>query len=142
MSSPRWAAVARLSDGVVLAQAAQPTPLDAGAQATVARVLASGQIKPDTQLTVTIGEEHGHLHLSAGASCVFLLLAPQDYPRRAALRLLAELSGWAAQIEEVKSTMANNIDQVMSNAESLRGVEDKSEAMLEDAATYRTRATA
>ena len=98
MSSPRWAAVARLSDGVVLAQAAQPTPLDAGAQATVARVLASGQIKPDTQLTVTIGEEHGHLHLSAGASCVFLLLAPQDYPRRAALRLLAELSGWAAQV--------------------------------------------
>ena len=52
---------------------------------------------------------------------------------------LAEVS---VQIEEVKSTMANNIDQVMSNAESLRGVEDKSEAMLEDAATYRTRATA
>lgn len=62
---------------------------------TVTRVLQSGQIKPDTQLTVALGGSKGHLHLSASAATVFLVLAPDQYPRRHALRLLGELSAWA-----------------------------------------------
>ena len=65
MGNIRYAAFARLSDGLTLAsfkgKGATPAVTE-----TANKVLRSGNLKPNGQLTVTVDQTIGTLHLAAG----------------------------------------------------------------------------
>lgn len=85
----RYAVLAKLSDGLLLAsfksRAATQQTLD-----TTKKVLSSGNVKPKTQLTVTVDETVGTLHLVAGEVDVLAVITAPNYPRRSAFQFLAE----------------------------------------------------
>ena len=82
----RLAVYARLSDGLVLASH-KGRATDA-AKDTAKKVLESGNLKPNAQLTVTVTPEIGTLHLAAGDVDVVAVITATEYPRRAAFKLL------------------------------------------------------
>ena len=87
----RLAVYARLSDGLVLASH-KGRATDA-AKNTAGKVLTSGNLKPNAQLTVTVTPEIGTLHLAAGEMDVVAVIAAPEYPRRSAFKLLDEIRG-------------------------------------------------
>lgn len=86
----RFAVFARLSDGLTLA-----TFKGKGSNATTVetanKVLRSGNLKPKSQLTVTIDQTTGTLHLAAGEVDVIAVITAPAYPRRSAFKLLDEI---------------------------------------------------
>lgn len=89
MTNVRYAALARLRDGVPLFSYKQNA--DAECESTVGRVLCSGNIKPSSHLTVVINETIGTLHLAAGEGDVLAVVTDAAYPRRTAFQLLGDL---------------------------------------------------
>jgi len=86
----RFAVLARLSDGLILATHASKK--SGGQQVeTVKRVLTSGNIRAKAQLTVTVNDEVGTLHLMAGEVDVLAVVTSASYTRRTAYKLLGEL---------------------------------------------------
>ena len=95
----RFAVFARLSDGLALATF-KGKGSTASAAETANKVLQSGNLKPKSQLTVTIDHAIGTLHLSAGEVDVIAVITAPNYPRRSAFKLLEELR---AKVEECVS---------------------------------------
>lgn len=91
----RLAVYARLSDGLVLASH-KGRATDA-AKDTAKKVLESGNLKPNAQLTVTVTPEIGTLHLTAGDADVVAVITATEYPRRAAFKLLDEIRGQVSE---------------------------------------------
>ena len=91
----RLAVYARLSDGLVLASH-KGRATDA-AKDTAKKVLESGNLKPNAQLTVTVTPEIGTLHLAAGDVDVVAVITATEYPRRAAFKLLDEIRGQVSE---------------------------------------------
>ena len=58
----------------------------------VSRVISSGNFGAKSQLTVTINESIGTLHLSSGEEEVFAVVAAADFSRRDCFNLLAEVA--------------------------------------------------
>mmetsp|Transcript_39223 Transcript_39223/g.65916 ORF Transcript_39223/g.65916 Transcript_39223/m.65916 type:complete len:293 (-) Transcript_39223:113-991(-) len=81
--------VSRLEDGLVLASYRAK---DKGAECeeTVDRVLRSGNIQPNSQITVVINDDIGTLHLLAGTIDVLSAVTNATYPRRSAFQLLKD----------------------------------------------------
>ena len=90
----RLAVYARLSDGLVLASH-KGRATDAAN--TAKKVLESGNLKPNAQLTVTVTPEIGTLHLAAGDVDVVAVITATEYPRRAAFKLLDEIRGQVSE---------------------------------------------
>jgi len=86
----RFAVFARLSDGLALATF-KGRGATASAVETTNKVLKSGNLKPKAQLTVTIDQTIGTLHLAAGDVDVIAVITSPDYPRRSAFQLLEEI---------------------------------------------------
>ena len=90
MGNIRYAAFARLSDGLTLAsfkgKGATPAVTE-----TANKVLRSGNLKPNGQLTVTVDQTIGTLHLAAGDVDVLAVITAPEYPRRSAFKLLDEI---------------------------------------------------
>jgi hypothetical protein len=86
----RFAVFARLSDGLSLStfkgKGCTATTVD-----TTNKVLRSGNLKAKSQLTVTIDQTIGTLHLAAGDVDVIAVITAPDYPRRSAFKLLDEV---------------------------------------------------
>lgn len=58
----------------------------------VSRVISSGNFGAKSQLTVTINDSIGTLHLSSGEEEVFAVVAAADFSRRDCFNLLAEVA--------------------------------------------------
>ncbi len=86
----RYAAFARLSDGLTLASFKGKGATNAVTE-TAHKVLRSGNLKPNGQLTVTVDRTIGTLHLAAGDGDVLAVITAPDYPRRSAFKLLDEI---------------------------------------------------
>lgn len=86
----RLAVFARLSDGLSLATF-KGAKSSAASVETANKVLRSGNLKPNSQLTVTIDQSIGTLHLAAGEVDVIAVITAPDYPRRSAFKLLDEI---------------------------------------------------
>ena len=86
----RYAAYARLSDGLTLASFKGKGATNAVTE-TAHKVLRSGNLKPNGQLTVTVDRTIGTLHLAAGDGDVLAVITAPDYPRRSAFKLLDEI---------------------------------------------------
>lgn len=86
----RFAAFARLSDGLTLATF-KGRGSNANTVETANKVLRSGNLKPKSQLTVTIDQTIGTLHLAAGEVDVIAVITAPAYPRRSAFKLLDEI---------------------------------------------------
>ena len=86
----RYAAFARLSDGLNLASFKGKGATNAVTE-TAHKVLRSGNLKPNGQLTVTVDRTIGTLHLAAGDGDVLAVITAPDYPRRSAFKLLDEI---------------------------------------------------
>ena len=90
MGNIRYAAFARLSDGLTLAsfkgKGATPAVTE-----TANKVLRSGNLKPNGQLTVTVDQTIGTLPLAAGGVDVLAVITAPEYPRRSAFKLLDEI---------------------------------------------------
>ena len=86
----RYAAYARLSDGLTLASF-KGKGATAAVTETAHKVLRSGNLKPNGQLTVTVDRTIGTLHLAAGDGDVLAVITAPDYPRRSAFKLLDEI---------------------------------------------------
>ena len=86
----RYAAYARLSDGLTLASF-KGKGATAAVTETAQKVLRSGNLKPNGQLTVTVDATIGTLHLAAGDGDVLAVITAPDYPRRSAFKLLDEI---------------------------------------------------
>lgn len=138
----RYAAVARLGDGKLAAShagpgrrgvevserapRARPAPLarnpggltaggglpGAQEEGTVRKVLASGNLQRNQQLTVTVSEELGTLHLQTGDAEVLAVMCSTAYPRRKAFEMLRELQAGLAEVAgpEALAAMANEGD--------------------------------
>jgi vesicle-associated membrane protein 7 len=91
-SNVRLATYARLSDGLALATF-KSRAANAATEETAGKVLTSGNLKPNAQLTVTVTPEIGTLHLAAGETDVVAVIAAPEYPRRSAFKLLDEIRG-------------------------------------------------
>ena len=91
-SNVRLATYARLSDGLALATF-KSRAANAATEETAGKVLTSGNLKPNAQLTVTVTPEIGTLHLAAGEMDVVAVIAAPEYPRRSAFKLLDEIRG-------------------------------------------------
>lgn len=93
MSLPnlRYLTLSRLQDGMVVASYCKKGSATAECAQTVSRVLSSGNVKANTQLTVTINEEIGTLHLAAGETDVLAVVTSATYSRPSAFKLLAAL---------------------------------------------------
>mmetsp|Transcript_37859 Transcript_37859/g.72546 ORF Transcript_37859/g.72546 Transcript_37859/m.72546 type:complete len:236 (+) Transcript_37859:276-983(+) len=89
----RYIALARLSDGLALAsyKPSSCANIAGECEATVTKVLSSGNIKPTTQLTVVVNDRMGTMHLSARTDDVIAVVTSATYPRRAAFDLLKDL---------------------------------------------------
>eukprot|EP00238_Polyblepharides_amylifera_P011792 CAMPEP_0196588266 /NCGR_PEP_ID=MMETSP1081-20130531/60041_1 /TAXON_ID=36882 /ORGANISM="Pyramimonas amylifera, Strain CCMP720" /LENGTH=193 /DNA_ID=CAMNT_0041910715 /DNA_START=59 /DNA_END=637 /DNA_ORIENTATION=+ len=87
----RLITLGRLSDGLAVASYKRNDTTKAEVEATVSRVLSSGNIKPNSQLTVVINEDIGTLHLASGEADVISVVTSSTYPRRSAFQLLEEL---------------------------------------------------
>mmetsp|Transcript_13277 Transcript_13277/g.45936 ORF Transcript_13277/g.45936 Transcript_13277/m.45936 type:complete len:224 (-) Transcript_13277:652-1323(-) len=113
MSNVRYAVLARLSDGMVASsytsKRAAPETVE-----TVKRVLTSGNLRPKTQLTVTVNDTVGALHLMGGTSDVLAVVTSASYPRRSAFKLLAELR------EVVSAEVAEGAVDAMTKENELR----------------------
>uniref|UniRef100_A0A7S0N7B5 V-SNARE coiled-coil homology domain-containing protein n=1 Tax=Pyramimonas obovata TaxID=1411642 RepID=A0A7S0N7B5_9CHLO len=88
--SVRFLTLARLHDGLTLATY-KSKDKTTQCEETVDRVLKSGNIKPNSQLTVVINDEIGTLHLSAGPEDVLAAVTEASYPRRTAFQMLNAL---------------------------------------------------
>mmetsp|Transcript_8636 Transcript_8636/g.21769 ORF Transcript_8636/g.21769 Transcript_8636/m.21769 type:complete len:232 (+) Transcript_8636:56-751(+) len=86
----RFAVLARLSDGLSLATF-KGRGAKAEAMDTANKVLKSGNLKPKSQLTVTIDQTIGTLHLASGEADVIAVITAPNYPRRLAFKLLEEI---------------------------------------------------
>lgn len=87
----RFAVYARLSDGLSLATFKGKGAHSGAAVETAHKVLQSGNLKPKSQLTVTIDQTIGTLHLAAGDVDVIAVITAPEYPRRSAFKLLDEI---------------------------------------------------
>ena len=92
----RYAAFARLSDGLTLASFKGKGATNAVTE-TAHKVLRSGNLKPNGQLTVTVDRTIGTLHLAAGDGDVLAVITAPDYPRRSAFKLLDEIRGQVSE---------------------------------------------
>lgn len=102
----RFLAYGRLSDGLFLATF-KSRRSNAATEETCKKVLESGNLKPNAQLTVTVTPEIGTLHLNAGSEDVIAVVTASGYPRRQAFKLLDEIrvqiSQAAITSEDVKN---------------------------------------
>jgi len=91
----KYVAVARLSDGLVLASALSKAcagAAGAAVEGTARQVLGSGNLRPHQKLTVTAGGD-GDLHLQSEEHAVVAAMCAAEFPRRQAFALLEELAG-------------------------------------------------
>lgn len=105
----RYVALARLSDGLIVASYrphAANASTSAECEATVAKVLASGNIKPCTQLTVVINDEIGTMHLAARSDDVTAVVTCATYPRRSAFQMLSALQEAVSQNATLEAVAA------------------------------------
>ena len=99
----RFLAYGRLTDGLVMASHKSIRAPDA-CQETASKVLESGNLKPNAQLTVTVTAEIGTLHLNAGGNDVIAVVTAPEYPRKLAFRLLDEIR------EQVNQASITSVD--------------------------------
>eukprot|EP00898_Chlorokybus_atmophyticus_P003961 jgi/Chlat1/4566/Chrsp29S04465 len=105
----RFCTLSRLSDGVVVASWAHKHA-DPECLETVGRVVGSGNLKANSQLTVTVNERVGTLHLHSQDAEVFAVVTSASYPRRSAFRLLQDLR------DRARSDLGNDLANLVGNA--------------------------
>jgi len=92
----RFLAYGRLSDGLVLASH-KSRRAPGACEETCGKVLESGNLKQNAQLTVTVTPEIGTLHLNAGSNDVIAVVTSHLYPRKNAFKLLDEIRAQVSQ---------------------------------------------
>lgn len=92
----RFLAYGRLSDGLVMASH-KSRRAPGACEETCGKVLESGNLKQNAQLTVTVTPEIGTLHLNAGSNDVIAVVTSHLYPRKNAFKLLDEIRAQVSQ---------------------------------------------
>ena len=90
-TSLRYIGIGRLNDGLICASYA-PKIKATELTEVVSRVISSGNFSAKSQLTVTINDSVGTLHLSSGEEEVYAVVAAADFSRRECFNLLSDVS--------------------------------------------------
>mmetsp|Transcript_22382 Transcript_22382/g.26973 ORF Transcript_22382/g.26973 Transcript_22382/m.26973 type:complete len:224 (+) Transcript_22382:295-966(+) len=130
----KYITLSRLSDGLIVASHRDKNTSPECSE-TVSRVLSSGNVNPNTQLTVTVNAQIGTLHLAAEEVDVVSVVTAANYPRRTAFQLLAEVREYvtsnvtpdmitqASSEEELKGTCKTFLGEVFAKYNDLASVD-------------------
>ena len=97
----RYIGIGRLSDGLICASHAQRGKASDLSE-VVTLVISSGNFAAKSQLTVTINDAVGTLHLSSGEEECYAVVAAADFPRRECFSLLNEAAESFASVSCVE----------------------------------------